>query len=445
MKVCAIFYDFQEFGGLEEYATTLAVALKQEENLQVSVLSTAHVDPDNQYYNRLKEYNIPVVQLPKWISLAASDWDTKEKILARTLWFLTPIVYLFGCVKFLIKRSSWQESKMSARNWLQGKLMKYVIGPDRREPLSRLLLKWWQFRWKPDILHIQGYTTNLLFVIDWAYTNKVPTVYEEHQTPVPQFDWWGGFHHIINKADTVLAVSTKSAEGLREVCGVTRPIVVRNPLLVDPLASYQEKSSVAEKSDDSISTTTVGRLSIAKGMPYLLEAICQVKETYPNAHFKVYGDGDMRDELMAQAADLGLNGEDIFVGAFTNRDELTEIMAETDIFVLPSLLEGQPLSIIEATAYGCPIVTTDVGGIPEIIKDGVNGLLCKPKDPGCLADKICLLIDNPDLRERIGKAARLTYEQGPFQPAPVARQLHTIYAETFNQHSLPQTHNIREA
>ena len=442
MKICAVFYDFQEFGGLEEYATTLAVGLKQEIHQQVSVLSTAWVSPDNQYLLRLQKSGIPVVQLPKWLSLAASDWETKEKILAVTMWFLTPFVWMLSVALALFQRRSWEESVISARNWLQGKIMDKVISPDRREPLARLLLKWWQIRWNPDILHIQGYTTNLLFVIDWAHANGVPSVYEEHQTPDPQFDWWEGFNHIINKADTVVAVSAKSAEGLREVCGVTRPIVVRNPLLPDPLTSGWQRDHTSDKPNDPVYMTTVARLSIAKGMPYLLESIAEVKSTCPNAHFRVYGDGDMREKLLTLAADLGLDGEQIFVGPFTSRQELSNIMAQTDIFVMSSLLEGQPLSIIEATAYGCPIVTTSVGGIPEIIEDGVNGLLCKPKDPDCLAEKIRLLINDPGLRLRLGQAARQTYEQGPFQATAVSAHLASIYENTL-QHRLHQSNYVK--
>ena len=99
--------------------------------------------------------------------------------------------------------------------------------------------------------------------------------------------------------------------------------------------------------------------------------------------------------------------KDIFVGAFTSREELSRIMAGTDIFLMSSILEGQPLGVVEAMAYGCPIVTTAVGGIPELIQDGVNGLLCPPEDPQCLAEKIKLMLDDdPALRQRLGTAAR---------------------------------------
>ncbi len=123
----------------------------------------------------------------------------------------------------------------------------------------------------------------------------------------------------------------------------------------------------------------------------------------------------------------------IFVGAFNQR-QLPEIMAETDIFVMSSVLEGQPLALVEAMAYGCPIVATAVGGIPELIQDGVNGLLCEPQDPSCLAQKIITLIDHPDLRKKLGDAARVSYERGPFQPAAVRDHFLKIYMDVLDHH-----------
>ena len=108
-----------------------------------------------------------------------------------------------------------------------------------------------------------------------------------------------------------------------------------------------------------------------------------------------------------------------FVGAFTSRTELSRSMADTDVFAMSSILEGQPLGLVEAMAYQCPIVTTAVGGIPKLIQDGVNGLLCAPRDTQGLAHKLIALIEDEPFRSRLGLAARRTYEGSPFQPASV--------------------------
>jgi glycosyltransferase involved in cell wall biosynthesis len=427
MKICMILHDPQEFGGLEEYAVTLAISLKQR-GQDVSVLSTTWVPRTNQYVSRLLENGVPYIQIPKWLSQPVSHWPTKERILKVVLWLLSPLTLLLTLGLIILRRNDWNQSWKSVNGWLGKKIFR-LIAPNGYKRLFLLLLGWWRMRWHPEVLHVQGYTTNLLFVVEWSYKKKIPIVYEEHQTPDAQFDWWQGFHHSINKATTVVAVSEKSAEALREVCGVTRPIAVRNPLLPDPLAPGWNTNNIHRDHDRVLQVTTVARLVEAKGLGYLLETIAKISLTHSNIDFKVYGDGPLRQELLYRAASLGLDGDAIFVGAFNGREDLSVIMAETDIFVMSSVLEGQPLSVVEAMAYGCPIVSTSVGGIPELIHDGINGLLCPPRDPMCLAGKIKILIDDPALRRSLGREARQSYEKGPFQPASVSKHFVTIYQD----------------
>jgi glycosyltransferase involved in cell wall biosynthesis len=431
MKILMVSYDMQDFGGLEEYAVNLAIGLQQQ-GQAVSYMSMAWVHPENQYARRLKDAGIPLAQPPKWISDLASNWGTKERILRTVMLILSPLTFLLGLGLSLLKRRSFNQAWTSSYNWLKGKLMDRIIGHDYRKSLGRFLLNQWNVRWHPEVIHIQGYTTTLLFVIDWAHAKRIPVAYEEHQTPDPQFNWWKGFESTINKADRVIAVSEKSAQGLRDVCKVTRPIVVRNPLLSDPYPSGWQKE-YNHKSDRPFTVTTVARLYVTKGLTYLLDTAALVKKTHPNVQFKVYGEGELRGELSAKAEGLGLDGKNIFVGAFTSREELTRIMAGTDIFLLSSILEGQPLVIVEAMAYGCPIVSTNVGGIPELISDGVNGLLCPPEDPQCLAEKIRILVDDSTQRERLGRAARKFYENSPFEAKAAAGFFAGVYGEVLEE------------
>jgi glycosyltransferase involved in cell wall biosynthesis len=435
MRICMISYDMQDFGGLEEYAVNLANGLKQQGH-DVSYLSPVWVSPENQYSRSLKANHIPLIQPPAWISKPASNWDTKEQILHIVMRLFSLLTMLMGMGVSILKRRSFNQAWTSAHNWLKGQLMERFIGHDYRKSLGRVLLNWWKFRWHPDILHIQGYTTTLLFAIDWAHANGIPVAYEEHQTPDPQFNWWQGFEHTINKADRVIAVSEKSAQGLRDVCRVTRPIVVRGPLLSDPFQRGWEKDFRIQK-EGKFTITTVARLYVTKGLTYLLDTAAIVRKTHPNVEFNVYGEGELRDELMSKAIALGLDGKNIFKGAFTNREELTCIMAKTDVFLLSSILEGQPLAIVEAMAYGCPIISTAVGGVPELITDGVNGLLCPPEDPQCLADKISMLIDDDKLRHQLGNAARAFYEKSPFGGKAVASHFISIYDEVLEERKMP--------
>ena len=425
MKIGMVFFDMQEFGGLEEYATTMAIGFQQQGHI-VSMLSTAWVPANNQYLVRLRKNAIRFFQLPKWISYPASDWQTKEKFLDVITLLFSPVILLLGLLLVFIRRQSGRDSLRSARNWFRGQLMERLIGRDWRNPFVRLMLGVWKFFWRPDILHIHGYTNSLLFVIDWAHSKKLPIVYEEHQTPDPQFDWWQGFQQHINKADVVVAVSEKSAEALRTICGVTQPIAIQGPLVPDPFVSGIQEASGAGRGN-SLQLTATSRLFVTKGLVYLLNALKSIREKHPGTCLKVYGEGPLREELQSYADRLELNGKDIFVGAFTSREDLHKIMLQTDIFVMPSILEGQPVALVEAMSYGRPIVATKVGGIPELIQDGVSGLLCEPADSDCLTQKISRLIEDPDLLSRLGSAARKCYELGPFQPAAVCENFVSIY------------------
>ena len=440
MRIGLISYDMQDFGGLEEYAVNLAIGLKQQ-GQEVSYMSMAWVDPENQYSHRLKDAGIPLVQPPKWLSDLAMNWDTKERILRNVMLILSPLTFIVGLGLSILKRRSIKDAWTSAYNWLNGKIMDGFIGHDYRPSLGRMLLDRWNSRWHPEIIHIQGYTTSLLFVIDWAHAKGIPVAYEEHQTPDPQFNWWKGFETTINKADRVIAVSEKSAQGLREVCKVTRPIVVRNPLLPDPYPSGWQKA-YSRMDDKPFTITTVARLYVTKGLIYLLDVAGIVKKIYPKVEFKIYGEGELRDELHAKAESLGLDGKTIFKGAFTSREELNQILANTDIFLLSSILEGQPLAIVEAMAHGCPIVSTNVGGIPELITDNMNGFLCPPMDPQCLAEKILRLIEDNALRERLGNAARSSYKNSLFDAPSMANFFISVYGsilEESGMNKLPKT------
>lgn len=425
-----ILYDMQELGGLEEYTITLAMGLQQMGH-EVSVLSTAWVPPDNQYLVRLRQTPVRFYQVPKWISLPASDWGTKEKILHGLTWLFIPLILLLGLLIMVAKRIAPSDAFQSARNWFRGQTMKWIVGPDWRKPFTRLMLAYWKATWRPDILHIQGYTTSLLFVIDWAHAKKLPIVYEEHQTPDPQFNWWLGFDQSINKAAVVIAVSEKSAEGLRTICGVTRPIVVQGPLVPDPVDLGFQVNEIAGEAGN-VQLTAIARLFVTKGLVYLLDAFKAIREKHPGASLKIYGEGPLREELAAHAHDLGLDSAGIFAGAFTSRDELMRIMKQTGVFVMPSILEGQPVSLVEAMAYGRPIVATNVGGIPEIIQDGENGLLCAPADSACLVKHINRLLENPAVRLKLAEASRRSYEQGPFRPLSVCQNFLNVYASVLN-------------
>jgi glycosyltransferase involved in cell wall biosynthesis len=152
----------------------------------------------------------------------------------------------------------------------------------------------------------------------------------------------------------------------------------------------------------------VGRLEERKGHAFLLEALRRVAEVEPDVHGLIVGDGIERERLAALRDRLAL-GERVRLAGYW--PDLAEALAAIDVFVLPSLMEGHPLAVLEAMAAARPIVATAVGGNAEAIEDGVNGILVPPADPEALARAILSLVRDPERAARLGRAARRTLEE----------------------------------
>ena len=145
----------------------------------------------------------------------------------------------------------------------------------------------------------------------------------------------------------------------------------------------------------------VARLEPEKGHPTLLEAWPLVLRSVPDAYLLIVGEGSRREALEAQARELRIAHRVVFTG---RRDDVPAVTAALDVAVLPSYREAQGLSILEAMALSRPVVASNVGGIPEMITDGVTGLLVPPHEPAALAAGIVrLLVDHP-LADTLGRA-----------------------------------------
>jgi glycosyltransferase involved in cell wall biosynthesis len=145
----------------------------------------------------------------------------------------------------------------------------------------------------------------------------------------------------------------------------------------------------------------VARLEPEKGHPTLLEAWPQVLKNVPDAYLLIVGEGSRRDALEAMARELRIAHRVVFTG---RRDDVPAVTAALDVAVLPSYREAQGLSILEAMALSRPVVASNVGGIPEMITDGLTGLLVPPHDADALAGAISrLLVDHP-YADTIGRA-----------------------------------------
>ena len=145
----------------------------------------------------------------------------------------------------------------------------------------------------------------------------------------------------------------------------------------------------------------VGRLELEKGHPTLLEAWPLVLAEQPGAYLMIVGEGSRLDALHAIAREQGIERHVIFTG---RRDDIPAITAAFDVAVLPSYREAQGLTILEAMALSRPVVASNVGGIPEMVEDGVTGLLVPPHDPPALAAAIVRLLADHQLADMVARA-----------------------------------------
>ncbi|PIU84517.1 MAG: hypothetical protein COS67_12865, partial [Deltaproteobacteria bacterium CG06_land_8_20_14_3_00_44_19] len=161
-------------------------------------------------------------------------------------------------------------------------------------------------------------------------------------------------------------------------------------------------------SDKSPVIGAIGRLVWQKGFEYLIEAVPDVVEEYPEARFLIVGEGPLRKSLEALSEEFRIRDKVIFTGF---RSDIKEILSAIDILVIPSLLEGFPMITLEAMAMAKPIIATNIDGITEQITDGINGILTPPKDSSAIAQAIITLINNRGKAKAMGLAARKKVEQ----------------------------------
>jgi glycosyltransferase involved in cell wall biosynthesis len=145
----------------------------------------------------------------------------------------------------------------------------------------------------------------------------------------------------------------------------------------------------------------VGRLELEKGHPTLLEAWPLVLRDVPDAYLLIVGEGTRQEALHQIAREQGVERHVIFTG---RRDDIPAVTAALDVAVLPSYREAQGLTILEAMALSRPVVASNVGGIPEMIENGVTGLLVPPHDPPALAGAIARLLRDHPYADMLGRA-----------------------------------------
>lgn len=273
-------------------------------------------------------------------------------------------------------------------------------------------------REKADLVH--GHLTRGALYAGWAARlASVPNVATAHSTNA-------GKH--FGKADRIIAVSDAVSRFLA-TCGYPREILRTVHHGVPDYAGQplppRDALRTSLQLDDGPVLAMVARFVPDKGHDIALHALASLSDRRWTLVLAGAVDTRWAEEMKLLAAQLGIEARVRLVG---HRDDVANIYACADILLAPSRREALSLTLLEAAAFAIPIVATDVGGIGEAVADGETGLLVPPDNPVALARAISTLLDDADLRVRMGKAGRTRYEK-LFSVATMAQATLAVYRE----------------
>ena len=285
-----------------------------------------------------------------------------------------------------------------------------VLGlkPGLLRPFDVLRLQDFLYQCQPDIVHT-FLLTGSLYGRFAAMMARVPVVigtevnvYERKRPWHVQAERW-----LMRGTDAVIA----SAESVREFyikqinADPAKVEVIYNAVDWSRLETTISREDMRRAMDVPVEGPLLGiiaRLTEQKGHRVLLDALAQ-RPDLSRAHLVIVGDGPLSAALQRQAAGLGIADRVRFLGA---RRDLGNLLSAIDVFVMPSFWEGLPLAMVLAMGAGLPVVATRVAGIPEVVQDGVNGLLVSPGDSGELGAALSRVVNDDTTRVLLGQAAR---------------------------------------
>ena len=289
-----------------------------------------------------------------------------------------------------------------------------------------------------DVVHTHDLWSNLLG-IPAARLARVPVVISSRRD-LAHLAWYTPrrrkfLRYLQSLSSAVLVNSAQIREQLVHEDGFNPGFirVVHNGIDVAPfsrLVSDRERLFPGLENHTLI-VSTGNMHSDVKGHPTLIEAAQSICAKFPQVKSVLIGDGEKRAEFESKVSELGLQHKFLFLGS---RENVPEILACCDMAVLPSHAEGFSNALLEYMAMGLPTVATDVGGNPEVIENGINGLLVRPNDPTALIDTISSLLENPHFAAQLGAAARERVRRH-FDLAQLSFNVDALYTELLQARS----------
>lgn len=250
----------------------------------------------------------------------------------------------------------------------------------------------------PDIVHSQSLIAGWMTVLIKIFLRIPCVVFGRGSDIYTEYKFKKTILKLtLRKADAIIALTEDMRNEMKKI--YNRDIfVIPNGINIDNYVKVS-KNKIFNK-DKTI--LFVGTLRPIKGVKYLIESMKIIQQYNPNIRLMLVGNGNDKENLNKLVDTFKLSGCINFVGQIPN-EIIPKYMAISDIFVLPSLSEGFPVVILEAMASGLPIVATKVGGLAEIVKDGINGYLVDPCRPEEIAEKVILILEDDKLSEKISK------------------------------------------
>ncbi len=197
--------------------------------------------------------------------------------------------------------------------------------------------------------------------------------------------------------DAFIAPSEFSGSFLKENAGFEPMIIIRNPIFWERSVSKNFKSGKKKK------ILFVGNLTKRKGIENVIQAFDILRSNFNNVKLEIIGEGEEKESLIRFVNSKGLTNHITF-RYNTPHEKLKQKYRDTDVFVLPSTIaENSPLTIMEAMSQGTPVITTNIGGQKELVRDGYNGFLVEPGNSEDLAEKIKIILQDEELRRKMSK------------------------------------------
>ncbi|MGH9318797.1 MAG: glycosyltransferase [Vicinamibacteria bacterium] len=215
------------------------------------------------------------------------------------------------------------------------------------------------------------------------------------------------YRDLFRRCDLIMALSRHMRQKLIGLgCDADKVIIHRIGVDCEKFG-YRERM----RGNGPVRITSVARLVEKKGIEYGIRAVSRLLQQGLRVEYRVVGDGELREPLTRLVSELGIEGNVKLVGALT-QEQVVDVLNDTDIFLLPSTVsadgdeEGVPTGIMEAMAMGLPVVSSFHSGIPELVEDGVSGLLAEERDVAGIADRLARLVAHPEDCREMGRAGR---------------------------------------